>query len=252
MGRTSLKEYHIYNNEAGMLGFLEKVLLANGFQVYKEVSTPNGYCDIVATYNTPEKQIRWGIDGKMVCSDAVIGQAYHNRKYFDYVSICTPKDPNWIYEDFLKRNGIGQITLSQTACYTEEALRGELHVWGKDFNQILPNIHIPYYDALDFNLMPVINPTPRHNEIVLHELQKLEQAGKSAGERLTQYKMTVIKIQEYLKGKDWVSMKDILKDLQPDLYWSNPRAGLHNVWGWEEGKFETKRDGRDTLVKNKE
>lgn len=239
-----------YSSEAGMLALLEKVLLENLFEVYKEVQTPNGYCDIVATYNMPDKQIRWAIEGKMSCNEAVIGQAYANKRYFDYVSICTPKEPNWIYKDFLKSNGIGIIEVNQNAVYSGH-VKGELHMYEGDQNEILPGLMIPQYRSFSHSI-PRIYPNPKTNSITLHELHKLERAGKSAGERITTYKLTVIKIQEYLRGKGWVPIKTMLVDLKDDLYWSNPRNGLYNVCHWEEEKFEQKREGMVSFMKLKE
>lgn len=251
--RRNKDQEKIYDNEAGMLALLEKVLLANNFEVYKEVSTPNGYCDIVATIPIGGKIYRWGIEGKMVCSDAVIAQAHNNIEFFDYVSICTPKDPNWIYRDFMKRNGIGCIGLSQSSYFPEEAIKGELHMWeGESKVEILPNVFTQCYSSLHHTLLPILNPRPKSERVTLHELHKLEMAGKSAGERLTTYKLTVMKIQEYLKGRGWVPIKTILVDLKDDLYWSNPRNGLYNVCHWEEEKFEQKREGMVSFMKLKE
>lgn len=248
--RRSIYQYPIYDNEAGMLALLEKVLLENGFEVYKEVETPNGFCDIVAVLKTADREIRWGIEGKMQCNEAVIKQAYNNKELLDYVSICTPAEPNWIYKEFMKHHGIGILKIPQYT-WEEGVYKDGLNMLEGEIKHILPHYEIPLYDGLHIMSVPVFNLNKK-KDVTLHELQKLEKAGKSSGERLTTYKMTVIKIQEYLKGKDWVNIKTILKEMEADLYWSNPRAGLYNIFqSWEVDKFEYRYENRVSEVRLK-
>jgi hypothetical protein len=255
--RKRKTEDPLYVNEAGMMGLLDAVLIDNGFEVFKEVSTPHGYCDMVATKEVNGQTIRWAIEGKMQCNDKVIKQALDNREYFHYCSIVAPQAPNFIYADFLKRNGIGVLVLTKDNFFSEPPYDGLIQF--KSHNPLrLPlftnsDVSLPDYFNLSIKSPSVFNPHAKIDRVLLHELHKIETSGKKSGERITLYKLTVLKVQSYLAGKGFVCIDDILKDMVADLYWANPRQGIRNMCSvWEEEKFETKYEQRKTYIKNRD
>jgi hypothetical protein len=111
---------------------------------------------------------------------------------------------------------------------------------------------LPDYWNLKIHSVAVRTIKPQIERVLLHELHKTEISGKKSGERLTLYKMTVMKVQSYLAGKDWTLVNDLLIDLKDDMYWADPKSGIRNMCSvWEVDKFDTQYIDRKLCVKNK-
>ena len=238
----------VFNNEAGLLVWLVRFLVDTGWEVFQEVSVAGGYCDVVARREIDGKLVTWAIEGKMACNSEVILQAERHLDTFDYVSICTPMKPNPIYEEYMEDYGIGCLVISKP-----ELIRGK---WAKDLENKYDSSKYMFFtmdwgglkeyvagfktgknECLDVELVARKNKVT--HTVELHELHKLEVAGKQSGERVTPYKLSVLRMQEYLKDKESALIDDMIKDLGDGLHWHSKKPGIDNVvLKWEKDKFE--------------
>jgi len=241
----------LYDNEAGLLVWLERWLKDTGWEVFKEVSSPNGYTDIVATRTLEDgSKIRWGIEGKMSCNCDVIFQAERNKPYYDYVSIATPAEPNQIFKTYLRERSIGCLYVPKW----KEDNSYAVYYWGEKagYNNVSPIDGWHCFKNYGIDVLSTADRlTPKHgSKVELHELQKDEIAGKNCGERLTPYKMSVMKILDYLEGKDYTEINKIVEDIGDSLHWSAVKQGVRKaVMEWERDKFEHTYKGRTVLVR---
>lgn len=251
----NLFEKVTFKTEAEMLVWVVRWLKDTGWEVYQEVSTYNGYCDIVAVRTINGREYRWAIEGKTACNSDVIMQAWKNQRHFDFVSVCTPFEPNFIYEHFMREKRIGCIVVKkpERSKYTKD-----LHCarymfkpnWYAGTEKHTENFEINKIDFIDVVMeAPLIIPDKRDG-VELHKLYKNETAGTTGQERTTPYKISVHKIKEYCEGKEWVDISTMIEEIGNDLHWRNVRQGVLNVVGkWEVKDFDSKQEKRKYYIR---
>jgi len=236
----------IFSNEKEMLVWVVKYLEDTGWNVFQEVSTSHGYCDIVAKREVDGKLISWGIEGKMACNSEVIIQAVRNVDCFDFVSICTPFSPNPIYEEYLEDNGVGVLIIKKPMKVKNRWSREEtvdcakynyLPKWYAGESEPIKGFTVGVADYLRVYRTAPLNIVKHITET--HELYKTMTAGSKNSERITAYKISVFEIEKYLKEKGTVLVDTLLKELKDKLHWHNPKNGISNVVNqWETKTFE--------------
>lgn len=206
-----------FDSEAEMLESLIPWLEQRGWEVYKEVESPNGFTDIVAK----KDGYLWGIEGKMACNEAVILQAENNLDVYHINSIAVPRSPNSIYKFYLEQKGIGCLVIERDKYLTAE-------------------VGLPARITLEH--VPEMNENPKyHDSVMLHESMKEARAGTTGETRITKYKVTVMNVQEYLNKSGPASLQQILDNVE--MHWSDNRKKYNlkaMLLDWESHKFERK------------
>lgn len=157
-----------------VIEFLEK----SNYDTYQEVKTINGYCDIIGI----KEELVYSIETKLQFSFDVLEQARENIKIsnYSYIAIPFPKKGRLNFKcEIAKMLGIGVI-----AVYSETVCKVILE--------------------------------PKYNEkikraVKLKEWQKLNEAGGK--ERLTDYKVLVKNIHEYLTSNGSTTLKELYDNL---------------------------------------
>jgi hypothetical protein len=251
-----------YSSEAELLAWLVRWLNDTGWEVFQEVSTPHGHCDVVAVRTIEGTEVRWAIEGKMSCNSEVILQAEANMKYFDFVSVCTPPcEVNPIYDGYMKMRGIGRVMVERSSKARDKWSKGSLtharyrfhpKFWGGTTSPVLTvDVGTNAAVRVDETALPL--PGRKKDLVELHALYKNETAGKNSGERVTPYKVSVHKVAEFLRGRGWVDLSDVVAAIGSELHWHDVRAGLRNMAGsWESGTFDTKLEKRKYYIKVKD
>lgn len=247
----------IFNNESEMLAYLVRFLEDTGWNVFQEVSTRHGYCDVVAKRIIDGVEISWGIEGKMACNSEVILQAVRNVDCFDYVSICTPMAPNPIYEEYLEDNGVGVLIIEkqQKSKYHDSGVKASHYMfmpkWWAGEQEYVKGFITGLNQFLRVHRTAPKNAVKHITET--HELYKTMSAGAHHSERTTPYKISVFEIEKYLKDNGTVLVDTLLKELKDKLHWHNPKNGISNVVNkWEYKTFEFVKINNKRHIKLKE
>jgi hypothetical protein len=169
-------------------------LTAGGWEVYQEVVTYCGRCDIVAT----KGPIRWAIEVKTSLNLAVLDQARQNVAWFHHSSIAVPAPARNLYStprtwelahDYATRMGFGviRIVLAEAKGYT-----------------------IPREQVIKQDVLPRLNRRP--GEVKLHEEQKTWcAAGSSGGGHFTRFQQTVQRLTWHVRRNPGVALKEAIK-----------------------------------------
>jgi hypothetical protein len=182
MARKKIKDWIPSEKDLAKLFII--YLEENGYDVYQEVPTCNGYCDIIGIKNG----LIFAFETKMQFSFDVMEQAENNKNIsnYTYLVVPYPKRGGLHYKKKLsKMIGIGVITVDE--------YRGVNIELESDYTQNIKR------------------------KIKLKDWQKLNEAGGK--ERWTPFKILVRDVKEYIKDKDGVSFKELWDNLE--VYYSS-------------------------------
>ncbi|OAB29598.1 hypothetical protein [Paenibacillus macquariensis] len=209
-----MKESDMYTHVSHVL--LEIVKCDN---VYAEVSN----FDVVAVKNN----ISLIVEMKKQLNFKVIEQAITAKHCADYIFIAVPKPKQYhskIALNLLKQEGIGLIyTTDERKEYDSRTNGSTIQFWGK-------RVRRKTYD-----IQKQIN----------HEFHSRTVGGVKSGEGITEYSEMIDAIKLFLKRKDWVTVDQILENIQ--TYYSNPKSSLMQTlkseWNsdWLEWKVENRK-----------
>nr|BFD64798.1 hypothetical protein BdHM001_34790 [Bdellovibrio sp. HM001] len=198
---------------ADVVAYLQK----QGFDVYQEVSCGSGYVDIVAVKNG----IRWAIETKTSLSDQVIDQALSRLRQFHYVSVAVPAAKGRSYVNLstskrfiLNYFGIGVLSVSKSSYVFEE---------------IEPKL---CRTAVKYGLgsrKELLDPLYGYKAVALLPEQQIDIAGGKSGQQLTSYKLTNIRIVEYLRDNGPTLIKTLAEKV--DHHYSSCAAMRTAVTG---------------------
>jgi len=248
-----------FKDEKGLCAWFERWLKDTGWEVYKEVSTRNGYCDFVAVREIDGEEVRWGVEAKMSCSADVIRQAENNLGLFNAVSIVTPFEPNYIFEKHMRDLGIGCIQIQKTVRYStnyykffEERPHDVKNLTSE--RSPVEGLWVPGNWGVHIEMTAKRRQIKSDNSYELHDLYKNEDAGVTGVEKLTPYKLSVMKILDYAQEKGgWVDVTSMINEIGDTLHWHDVRAGVRNACGkWETDRFDTKMEKRKYYIRAKD
>jgi hypothetical protein len=169
-------------------------LTAGGWEVYQEVVTYCGRCDIVAV----KGPIRWAIEVKTSLNLAVLDQARQNVAWFHHSSIAVPAPARSLHSTprswglahaLAKQLGFGviRIVLADAEgyrCSREQQIKQDV--------------------------LPRLNRRP--GMVKLHEEQKTWcAAGSSSGGHYTRFQRTVRDLTRYVERNPGIGLKDAIK-----------------------------------------
>lgn len=182
MRRKKINEW--LTDEKSLAKIVVEYLESSGFDVFQEVETVNGYCDIVATKN----EELFTIETKMQFSFDVLEQAKHNKKIanYTYIAVPFPKKGSLKFKcEIATLLGIGVIVV-----YPDKSC--ELITESQRINKI--------------------KRKPK-----LKDWQKDNEAGGK--ERMTSFKRLIIDINDYLILNESASFKELYENI--DVHYSN-------------------------------
>jgi hypothetical protein len=171
-------------------------LTAGGWEVYQEVVTACGRCDIVAT----KGPIRWAIEVKTSLNLAVLDQARQNLAWFHHSSIAVPAPARNIHSTprtwelahalaELLGFGVIRIVLADKLGYSAGYRREGVVMQDK---------------------LPRLNRRP--GTVKLHEEQKTWcAAGSSGGGHFTRFQQTVQRLTGVVKRSPGIALKEAIK-----------------------------------------
>lgn len=172
----------------------------SNYEIYQEVTTPNGTADIVLKYS-----FIWSIEVKLGMNLTVIAQARFNQRYFHYSSICIP--------------------------WKARA--------GKTFNtglEICRNFGIGIFSVasrgnVDEILKARLNRNALVKKIFLHERMKTyAEAGNSKGERWTPFNQTVDDLKRYVRQNPGCRLKTALQEI--DHHYHTLSSATSSIRQW--------------------
>ncbi len=209
-----MKESEMYPHVKRIL--LEKIKCDN---VYAEV----GSIDVVAV----KSSISIIVEMKKQLNFKVIEQAIRAKHCADYIFIAVPKPKQQhlrIALNLLKQEGIGLIYTTDESLKYDSRINGStVEFWGK-------RVRNKSYDI---------------KTLIDSEFHTRTVAGVKSGEGITKYSEMIDAIKLFLKRKDWVTIDQILEDIQ--TYYSNPKPSLMQTlkaeWNsdWLEWKVENRK-----------
>lgn len=170
------------------------------YEVYQEVTTPNGSADIVLKYS-----FLWAIEVKLGMNLTVIAQARYNQRYFHYSSIAIPwksrkgKTYN-IGREICNNFGIGIFAISSGG-NVEEILKARL------------------------------NRRAQSKWIILNERMKTyAEAGNSNGDRWTPFNQTVDDLKRYVRNNPGCHLKIALSEI--DHHYHTLSSATSSIRQW--------------------
>lgn len=220
-----------------------------GWQVYKEVHTPEGDCDLVLC----QGRVIWIVETKLRLADGLLEQAVARLGYAHYVSVATPRrsdrelsEPR---REYVERYGIGLLeTKHPESC----RISVERHANGAATFRVGPDVNwsMVVHETLRPRLMrprlwdPVYRypndrqPSPRRIRAEriaelrasLREEHKTLVAGAPGGGQLTPWKATLIDLKRLLAAKGPLPLVAIVASL--DHHYRSPasaRAGIRRM-----------------------
>ena len=173
------------------------------YEVYQEVTTPNGSADIVLKYT-----FLWAVEVKLGMNLTVLAQAHYNQRYFNYSSVCLPgKSANSKTFDFgrkiCKEWGIGIFTIDMRR----------------------------HDSAAREYLKPRLNRKALTNRIILHERMKTyAEAGNSNGDRWTPFNQTVDDLKRYIHANPGCRLNDALSEIKH--HYSSLSTAQNSIRQW--------------------
>ena len=88
------------------------------------------------------------------------------------------------------------------------------------------------------------------NEVLLPEHQTFVEGGTSGGGYVTPYRLTMVRIQEFMSDKDWITVKEILEHCK--THYSSPRGSLTKaLLSFEKDWCESKKVGGKWMFKHR-
>ncbi|OBZ15859.1 hypothetical protein A8L34_27830 [Bacillus sp. FJAT-27264] len=157
----------------------------------------------------------------------VIEQAIRAKHCADYIFIAVPKPKQQhskIALNLLKQEGIGLIyTTDESSKYDSRINGSNVEFWGK-------RVRKKSYDI---------------KKLIKSDFHTRTVAGVKSGEGITEYSEMIDAIKLFLKRKDWVTIDQILENVQ--TYYNNPKPSLIQTlkaeWNhdWLEWKVENRK-----------
>jgi hypothetical protein len=193
--------------------------------VYAEVST----YDVVAV----KGNISIVVEMKKQLNFKVIEQAVRAKYCADYIFVAVPQPKQHhskIALDLLKQEGIGLIYTSDEPNKYDSRLNSSIiYFWGK-------RVRKKSYDIKD-SIKPGF-----HSRTI---------AGVKSGEGITEYSEMISAIKLFLRRKEWVTIDEILEEVQ--TYYSNPKPSLMQTLKaqWNSNWLEWKVENRKTFLRYK-
>ena len=182
-------------------------LKTQGWEVYQEVETTSGVCDIVAC----RCGVVWCLEAKMNLSFHLLAQAERWLGEAHQVSIIVP----------LRRNGarhFGHRVCKRFGFGVLEVGRDHLGLLSKRKRSV-HNYVKPVFDEM---------ADPQRIEAVLHPLHKtFAAAGSPGGRRLTRFKITAFEIEEVVSKNPGITLKELVAAV--DHHWPNERAAKQAI-----------------------
>ncbi|MEK3956100.1 MULTISPECIES: hypothetical protein [unclassified Psychrobacillus] len=162
------------------------------------------------------------VEMKKQMSFKVIEQARRAAGLADYVFVAIPKPKasiNSMAVSLLKQEGIGLILVG---------VRGaKIQFWGRRHRRK--------------------GGKGIRSQIRSHHKETI--GGVKSGEGPTEYSVTIEKIKDYLQRKDWVTVDDIVVNVE--THYKNPRASIGTTLkaSWNASWCERKKEGRKTYFR---
>lgn len=229
-----------FSSEIELAELVCKWLIDNGWEVYKEVHTPGGDIDIVAVMG----EVVWAIECKLTLNHKLLEQALMRKPHAHYVSVAVPhKDGrrDYVTTYFLRQHGLGLIDVGRGREYRIRYTTGE--------------IAREHHCGIEEKIKPRVQRSPlertKHAKKItrlkasLTEAHKSLIAGAPGGGQLTPYKVTIMRLREYLARVGKASIREIVEEVSHH-YWSPSaaRAGIARAMlNFEEG-FKQTREGK--------
>ena len=221
----------IWDNEAALANELILWLTKEGWVVHQEVQlTGSGRTvDIVA-----EKDNKlWAIECKNTFTESVLDQCYLHTPNFHYISCAVPgyrrsyrysssqKETSFVKEHFLRCHGIGLIRVG------ERQRKNSLNV----HEEIKPEYQRMFKKNTTMKLFLTRIKKIRAK---FHELHQTATAGATGGQ-VTDYKVSMYNLREYLKDHDLVDPLAVAKIVEhhyrkPHLFKAAILRGIDNGW----------------------
>jgi hypothetical protein len=170
-------------------------LTAGGWEVYQEVVTPCGRCDIVAT----KGPVRWAIEVKTSLNLAVLDQARQNVAWFHHSSIAVPAPARNIYST--------PRTWELAHSLAELLGFGVIRIVLPDPNA--PRAGYRLEGIVKQDVLPRLNRRP--GPVHLHEEQKTWcAAGSAGGGHFTRFQQTVQRLTWHVGRNPGIKLKDAI------------------------------------------
>jgi hypothetical protein len=171
-----------------------------GYEIFQEVTTPNGSADIVLRYG-----FTWAIEVKLGMSLTVLAQARYNLRYFNYSSICIP----------------GKAINGKTFNFGREICKE----WG------IGIFIVPAHNEVRELLTAKIQRNVLKKHITLIDAQKtFAEAGNSDGKRWTPFAQTVESLKYYIKNNPGCRLKIALQEI--DHHYSSLSSAQSSIRQW--------------------
>lgn len=163
------------------------------------------------------------VEMKRQLSFKVIEQALRAIGSSDYVFIAIPEPKthaNRIAARFLKQEGIGLIYVDGNQAY--------IKFWGKRHRKSRRSVR---------------------DSVLSHHAETV--GGVKSGEGPTEYSITMDRIKDYLQRKDWVTVDDIVVNVE--THYRSPKASVGDTLKahWNAEWCEHKKEGRKTYFRLK-
>lgn len=237
----------LFKNEAELANQVIEWLIKEGWTVHQEVmvSASGRTIDIVAE---KDKKL-WAIECKNTFTEAVLDQCYMHRNYVHYVSCAvsgyqhrpyrrspSKKETSFVKNHFLQCFGIGLIRVNK-----DYNGKPQIH---KEIEPEYQRLFKKNTDAKTFikNISKIKNK--------FHDLHQTATAGAEGGQ-VTDYKITMYKVREYLVDKPATDPLDVAKNIKHHYRTANSLKqgilrGIEN--GWLPG-LTKETVGRKTFIK---
>lgn len=170
------------------------------YEVYQEVTTPNGSADIVLKYG-----FLWAIEVKLGMNLTVIAQARYNQRYFHYSSIAVPAKARKgktfnIGVEICRQWGIGIFLISS-------------------------------HGGTNDHLKAKLNRNAITDHILLHEKMKtFAEAGNSNGDRWTPFNQTVDELKRFIRKNPECRLKNALTEISH--HYSSLSSAQNSIRQW--------------------
>lgn len=184
--------------ETDLAKLLIKSFDGSDYEVYQEVTTPNGSADIVLKYS-----FLWAIEIKLGMNLTVLAQARCNQRYFHYSSICIKAQRGKTFDFGVK------------ICKE----------WGIGVFVLFGNGNLREY------LRPKMQRKALTKTIILHERMKTyAEAGNSNGDRWTPFDQTVDDLKRYVRQNPGCRLKVALQEI--DHHYHTLSSATSSIRQW--------------------
>jgi hypothetical protein len=226
-----------FKDEADLAAVVCQWLEFMGWDVYKEVPLGGGgsECDIVAL----KEGVVWAIECKMRAGEAVCLQAHKRLPYAHHVSIAVPEAKrNCIVDYFLRGHGIGLLSVYPHVISRLEWRKGKEqsgYMFRVEANEedifkgvckerIEPRIWRKHKDPK--RLISGIRQTKKFLTVEW----KKPVAGLPCGGQMTPFKVTLNRVNEFLKRHGYSTIEEIAEKVDHYYYSKKAaKAGIYNA-----------------------